>query len=232
MGGRGPRSGGRRPSQAAVGTHAKIRNVLLCIGDSPSRTFDPIHDIDQAQEELCLRLPLEPPKRLHVDARMLGDDGDVNVVNAPSHPLEDRVGNVDEHGVVLPRAWVVMPNRADVESKLDPFRDGIREPGDGLGHLRERPMEHGMKRLVEILRPSKVFLVLGLHGDIELDREVLARDGPHDLLDFLPQGLSRQRQKNVSRQLYNVEVPGPGKVTWYRVPASTTPRSRNCLNAE
>jgi hypothetical protein len=35
-----------------------------------------------------------------------------------------------------------------------------------------------------------------------LDREVLARDGPHDLLDFLPQGLSRQRQKNVSRQLY------------------------------
>ena len=202
MGDRGPCSGSRRPSQAAVGTHAKIGNVLLCIRDSPSRAFDPIFDIDQAQEALCVGLPLESPKRLHIDAGMLGDDRDVNVVDAPSNPLEDRVGNVDKHNVVLTCAWVMMPNRADVESKLDLFRNGIREPSDGLGHLLERPMEHVMKRLIEILRPSEVFLVLRLHGDIELDCEVLARDGPHDFLDFAAQGLPRQRKKNVSREFY------------------------------
>ena len=135
MGDRGPCSGSRRPSQAAVGTHAKIGNVLLCIGYSTSRAFYPIHDIDQAQEELCLGLPLEPSKRLHVDARMFGDDREMNVVDTTSHPLEDCVRDVDERHVVLTSARVMMPDRADVESKLNFFRDGIREPCDGLGHL-------------------------------------------------------------------------------------------------
>ena len=53
MGDRGPCSGSRRPSQAAVGTHAKIGNVLLCIRDSPSRAFDPIFDIDRKPKQIA-----------------------------------------------------------------------------------------------------------------------------------------------------------------------------------
>ena len=116
MGDRAPCSGSGRPSQTAVGTHAKIGNVLLCIGYSASRALDPIYDIDQAQEELGLRLPLEPPKRLHVGSRMVGNDREMNIVDTTCHSLENCVRDVDERRIVLASTWVMMPDRTDVKA--------------------------------------------------------------------------------------------------------------------
>ena len=116
MGDWAPCSGSRRPSEAAVGTHAEIGNELFCIGNSASRALDSIHDVDQAQEELGLRLPLEPPERLHVGSRMVGNDREMNVVDTTCHSLENCVRDVDERRIVLASAWVMMPDRADVKA--------------------------------------------------------------------------------------------------------------------
>ena len=116
MGDRTPCAGSRRPSKAAVGTHAKIGNVLLCIGYSASRALDPIYDIDQAQEELGLKLPLEPSERLHVGSRMFRNDRKMNIIDTTCHSLENCVRDVDEVGIVLASARVMMPDRADVKA--------------------------------------------------------------------------------------------------------------------
>src|SRR6185312_8834092 len=75
------------------------------------------------------------------------------------------------------------------------------EPRDRVGHLRQAPVERAMERLVPGLGPAKEFLVLSLHADIELYREVRGRDRGGDAFDLAQQRLARERQQRAGIEL-------------------------------
>ena len=186
MRGRAVGDGCRRASQAAIGADTEAGHKLLSVSNPPSCSFDPVGNVDQSQEKFGSVIQLQSLERLHVGPGVLGNDWDMDIVDAPRHAPKDCVCDVDERAVVLTCARVVMPDRADMKAKLDLFRDRIGEPRNRLGHLFKSPMKNVMQRLIEILRPPKVLLVLRFHGDVELDREIFVRNGPRHFLDLEP----------------------------------------------
>jgi hypothetical protein len=125
-------------------------------------------------------------------------DGDMNVADRATDALGNRIRDIDQRCIVLPDARIVMPNRADVQAELNLRGDSVGKPRDRLRHLLQRPMEYGVHRLIEIVWSPQVFFVLRLHGNIELDGEVIARHCLNDLFDLsfpkIPSGPDSHRR--------------------------------------